>query len=82
MAGRKHPAETSLKVLPGDFGVFCSDILVEACCSPGARSTQMRGTGGREEPGPSPQGGGQEELLTQRGSLAEGGSEVRAQLDG
>ena len=51
MAGRKHPAETSLKVLPGDFGVFCSDILVEACCSPGTRSTQMRGTGGREEPG-------------------------------
>lgn len=55
MAGRclQHPAETSLKVLPRDFRVFCSDILVEACRSPGTRSTDKRNRregGARAEP--------------------------------
>lgn len=42
----------------------------------------MRGTGGREEPGQSPQGRGQEELLTQTEGVPwqMGDVEVKARL--
>lgn len=52
------------EVLPWGFWSHLAKALVEAQHAPGTRRKQIRGTGGREEPQQSPEGG-QKELLNQ-----------------